>query len=140
MNVALAQVREAAIGNLENATCSTPLRMINVASGLGRYILVEYGDGYDASRIVLPRFRKMLLTNLGSPVFVGLPAKDLMICWSADLADQAAMIRAVEAAAKDLPYPLSSRIYMLTDDGVVGCPASARGSQSTNRGDTTPLM
>lgn len=75
----------------------------------------------------------MLLTNRGSPVFVGLPAKDLMICWSADLADQAAMIRAVEAAAQDLPYPLSSRIDMLTDDGVVGCPASTRGSQSTNR-------
>lgn len=117
-HVTQAQIHDAAIANLEAMSAAMPLQVRSYGHAKGHYLFVQGGDGYDASRILLPRFRKRLQSLLGPLVFVGVPAKDLMICWSGDFSLPEGMVSLVEENASRLPHPISAKIFALTDLGV----------------------
>jgi uncharacterized protein YtpQ (UPF0354 family) len=79
-SVSPSTLREAAFRNLEAWAAGAPWSMD--AAGGRRVISSDTGDGWDASRILLPDAMAHLVGELGGPgdrVLVGLPARHLLI-------------------------------------------------------------
>ncbi|HUP54972.1 MAG TPA: hypothetical protein VM408_05655 [Methylomirabilota bacterium] len=77
--IAVDALQEAAFRNL--AAWSATADWTDEVSGERRLISSDTGDGWDASRIILPEVRERLVAELGSSgrVLIGLPERHLMI-------------------------------------------------------------
>jgi len=86
--VSAATLREAALGNLAAWSATAPWS-VDEAEGR-RVISSDTGDGWDASRILLPDVLAHLARELGGPdvrVLVGLPARHLLVAGTLRAAD-----------------------------------------------------
>ncbi len=79
------------------------------------------GDGYDAVRVLLPRWRKLAAQHLGMPFRFGIPSRDCLICWSArnPLEVQNAFRARLAEDFRRLPYPLSPLAFEMNEEGNV---------------------
>lgn len=79
------------------------------------------GDGYDAARILLPRWRALAAEHLGMPFRFGIPNRDFLICWSAGAGarTQAAFRAKLAGDFQRQPYPLSPLAFEMNEEGNV---------------------
>lgn len=77
--VATADIQDAALRNL--ATWSATAGWSDERSGPRRLLSSQSGDGWDASRVLLPEVREMLVRELGAEgrVLVGIPERHLLV-------------------------------------------------------------
>lgn len=109
---------ELALENLEAASEGLPLRMSQSPDedSPSAFIVIDSGDGYDATRILLPRQRDFLAKYLGPEYLVGIPNRDFLIAFTFDLARQFAPL--IRDDARQRQYPLTGQILLVTPDGV----------------------
>jgi uncharacterized protein YtpQ (UPF0354 family) len=107
-----------ALDNLEAESEGLPLKMgrPEEEDKDSAFIVIDSGDGYDATRILLRRQRSFLAEYLGPEYLVGVPNRDFLIAFTFDLAKQFAPI--IRDDAHQRQYPLSSQILLVTPDGV----------------------
>lgn len=86
-----------------------------------RFLALQTNDGYDAARILLPRWRALAGEHLDFPFRFGIPNRDFMICWSADTSahTQAAFRAKLAEDFKRQPYPLSGEAFEMDETGGV---------------------
>ena len=81
-------------------------------------ILFQTGDGYDASRLLLPALHERLREHLGSPFAAAVPTRDLLLCFRND---EETLSRLEEQVAEDfrrMPHQVTPRLLLVTPDGV----------------------
>jgi hypothetical protein len=107
-----------AYDNLEAESEGLPLKMGRPPeeNKNSAFIVIDSGDGYDATRILLPRQRAFLSEYLGPEYLIGIPNRDFLIAFTFDLAKQFGPI--IREDAQQRQYPLSGQILLVTPDGV----------------------
>lgn len=106
-------VREQAIENLNEASAGMQMQS---SDGPDKFVGIQVADGYDAARILIPKLREFLTSQLGSPFYVGIPNRDFLICWSASCSQRFHDFARAKVA-KDFevqPYPLSPEVFLAT--------------------------
>jgi len=81
-------------------------------------ILFQTGDGYDASRLLLPTLHERLKEHLGSPFLAAIPTRDLLLCFRED---DETVSRVKEQVAEDyrrMPHQVTDRLLLITPDGI----------------------
>jgi hypothetical protein len=108
--VDLATLRTAAFENLERASRDLP---VAASDGDDRLLAIEVGDGYDATRLLLPGFRRFAAGKLGDPFLAAIPNRDVLVLWSksASPAFQARVRAEVEKSFRGGAYPLTDRLF-----------------------------
>jgi hypothetical protein len=83
-------------------------------------IAIAEGDGYDASRILLPGLYDQLRDRLGESFAVAIPNRDLLIAFVTD--DEKVVDAIQRRAAEDVdrrPYPITPNFFRLSPEGAV---------------------
>jgi uncharacterized protein YtpQ (UPF0354 family) len=110
---------EISIGNLDAA--SRNIQMEFMSDQGTKWVGIETKDGFDAARILIPKFRKFLIAQLGEPFRVGVPNRDFLICWNR--AASAEFANSVSSQIREdfrrQPYPLSPQVFEVDSDGNV---------------------
>lgn len=116
--IAPAELDRQALGNLEAASLGVALEVQPGARG-GRYCIVATSDGYDAARILLPRFMARLREGLGTrSAFVGIPNRDFLVAWTADLSVRSRFAAQIRRDQTGRPHPRTDMLFVSTQDGV----------------------
>lgn len=118
-------IHETAIANLDALSAAVELEIAE-ARGSGRFVIVDTQDGYDAARLVLPRFRARLLDALGAPMFVGIPNRDFLVAWSARTALFGKFVERVVEDFNREPYPITDAIFRVDRQSVRPATANER--------------
>jgi uncharacterized protein YtpQ (UPF0354 family) len=118
------RVHDAAVANLEALSEDVEIEL-REARGGGRFTAIDTDDSYDAARLVLPRFRARLLEALGTPIFAGIPNRDTLVAWSAEV-PFAAFADRVAKDSREQPYPITDTIFRVDKDGIRAATAEDR--------------
>jgi Protein of unknown function (DUF1444) len=81
-------------------------------------ILFQTGDGYDASRLLLPTLHDRLREHLGSPFAAAIPTRDLLLCFRSDPATIARVKDQVAEDYRRMPHQVTDRLLLVTPDGI----------------------
>ncbi len=111
------ELYDAGIQNLAAA----PVEMeVTITEGTDRFIGLETGDGYDATRILVPKIRKFATEKLSEPYFAGIPNRDFLILWSRNCSKrfQEYAIEKVETNFAIQSYPLSKELFEATTSSI----------------------
>lgn len=116
--VNLAQAQATALANLDARSQNLP---IHAVLDQDRFLAVQSGDGYDAARVLLPRWVEFAGSHLGLPFRFGIPNRDFLICWSMDTraSTQASFQNRLADDFSRQPYPLSPRVFEMNSEGNV---------------------
>ena len=116
--ISLDDLHEAAIGNLVAHSDAMQAHAAQDEEGRTNLILVQTLDGYDASRILLPSLHDQLRPHLGSPFLVGIPNRDILVCFrnEPEMADRLAT--QIEEDFKTMPHQLTDKLFLVTPDGI----------------------
>ncbi|ELP32412.1 hypothetical protein [Rhodopirellula baltica] len=102
---------------------------MGVVEGPPKFIAIQSGDGYDAARVLLPQIRERLIQELSDEsddpdvepaAIVGVPNRDFLIAWSAqlpaDLREQLA--RTVAEDSRRQSHTLSEQTFRITAESI----------------------
>ena len=78
------ELHETAITNLVARSEAMAAQAAQDDEGRVNLILFQAGDGYDASRILLPTLHDRLREHLGSPFIAAIPNRDILLCFRDD--------------------------------------------------------
>jgi hypothetical protein len=119
--VDLATLRATAFENLERASRDIP---VGASEGENRLLAIELGDGYDATRLLLPGFRRFAAGKLGEPFLAAIPNRDVLVLWSKSASPEfQAQVRAkVEESFRGGAYPLTDRLFEASAAGMTPLP------------------
>jgi uncharacterized protein YtpQ (UPF0354 family) len=109
--------------NLRSLTPRLEVKMVDGEDGGRAALLIEH-DGYDASRLLLNDLYRALAPEMGGVFLVATPARDSFVAITSqpeDFADRMQM--RVTADFKRLPYPITDRYFLVTQDGIAGTAA-----------------
>ncbi len=117
-NITLDDIHSAALDNLVGRSESMVASAAQDEDGQISLILFQTGDGYDASRLLLPTLHERLREHLGSPFAAAVPTRDLLLCFRSD--DQT-IARVKDQVADDyrkMPHQVTDRLLLVTQDGI----------------------
>ena len=108
-------VEQAAIANLEAQSDQVPVQWER-HNGAGAYVTTNVGDGYDAARLLLPRFMKRVRDALGSSaVFAAIPNRDFLVAWTNDFSKRVAFAALVARDIHKQPHPLTDALFVVSE-------------------------
>ncbi len=108
----------AALTNLRRLSEGLVWKQIN--SGPRSYFLCETFDGYDASRMLLPRELAHIAGRVVGNLIVGIPHRDYMVAFGdSDLAFVTEMSESVQNDFLHGTYPITPQLFTLEDGQVV---------------------
>jgi hypothetical protein len=117
-NISKDQLHETAIENLISRSQALSAHAAQDDEGDINLILFQTGDGYDASRIMLPTLHDRLREHLGSPFVAAIPTRDILLCFRND---EETVSRLREQIADDydrMPHQVTNRLLLITADGI----------------------
>lgn len=87
-------------------------------NGRVNLILFTVGDGYDASRMLLPNLHERLRGHLGSPFLAAIPNRDILICIRNDASILGSIKAQIAQDYRTMPRQITERLFLVTPDGV----------------------
>lgn len=117
-NVPLDDLHEAAIENLVKRSQEMAAQAAQDEDGQINFILFQSGDGYDASRILLPTLHERLREHLGSPFAAAIPNRDILLCFRNDAETVQRVKAQVEEDYRRMPHQVSDQLFLVTADGI----------------------
>lgn len=87
-------------------------------SGQINLILFQTGDGYDASRILLPTLHDRLREHLGSPFSAAIPTRDILLCFRNDTETVERLRTQIAEDYRRMPHQVTDRLLLVTADGL----------------------
>ena len=81
-------------------------------------ILFQTGDGYDASRLLLPTLHERLREHLGSPFAAAIPTRDLLLCFRSDAETVQRVKEQVAEDYRRMPHQVTDKLLLVTPDGI----------------------
>lgn len=109
--------------NLRACSRDLEMKMLEAETG-GRAVVLSERDGYDAARLLLSDLYSSLAPELGGDFLVATPARDRFVAVSLDPEPFVDKVHSrVEREYRRLPYPITTRFFYVTRDGVAGTAA-----------------
>ncbi len=110
--------------NLSSYQPNLKLQVIEGDKG-GRAAVFNMQDGYDASRLLLDTLWTKLAPEFNGNFYVATPARDMFMAISCEPDNFVQKIQSrITSDYKRLPYPISSDLFLVTQDGVAGTRAA----------------
>jgi len=111
-------LHETAIDNLVARSESMSAQAAQDESGQINLIMFQTGDGYDASRVLLPTLYERLREHLGGPFVAAIPNRDILLCFRNE-PDTVDRVRTqVAEDYRRMPHQVSDRLLLVTADGI----------------------
>jgi hypothetical protein len=117
-NVPLEDLHEAAISNLVSRSEAMNAQVAQDESGKIDLIIFQSGDGYDASRILLPTLHDRLREHIDSPFVAAIPNRDILLCFRHEPETVERVKAQVEEDFGRMPHQVSDKLYLITADGI----------------------
>lgn len=118
------QIDELARTNLKTFSPRLSVRFVESQNGGRAAIFLEH-DGYDASRLLLENLYQFLAPEMGGNFLVATPARDTFVAVTPQHGDFVEEIhRRVTKDYKRLPYPITDKYFLVTQDGIAGTTAA----------------
>ena len=119
--IELPKLAERAFANLEAASRDIP---VNATQGADRMLAIETGDGYDATRLLLPGFRRFATRHLGETYYAAIPNRDALVLWATDCSKEftTRLVAHLGSQYRGEPYPLTDRIFEVGPEGIQPLP------------------
>lgn len=117
-DVPLEEVHATAIDNLAARSEEMAGQAAQDESGRINLILFQVGDGYDASRILLPTLHDRLREHLGSPFCAAVPNREILLCFRNDDETVGRLKTQIEEDFRRMPHQVSDRLFLITADGI----------------------
>jgi uncharacterized protein YtpQ (UPF0354 family) len=117
-NVTMDDLHETAIENLVARSQALSAHAAQDEDGSINVIFFQTGDGYDASRVMLPTLHDRLREHLGSPFAAAIPNRDILLCFRND---DETVSRLRDQIADDyhrMPHQVSDKMLLVTPDGI----------------------
>ncbi len=110
--------------NLKTFSPQLAVRFIEPKDGGRAAIFLEH-DGYDASRLLLENLHRLMAPEMGGDFYVATPARDTFVAVTPDAEHLVEEIhQRVEKDFKRLPYPITDKYFLVTQDGIAGTSAA----------------
>ncbi|MHC4995384.1 MAG: DUF1444 family protein [Planctomycetota bacterium] len=111
----------------DNLADHKPNLELNLYQGeQGAAALFTIGDGYDASRLLLDNLFPKLAPEMGGNFHVAIPSRDTFIAFPTEPRPFVHKLKGrIQSDFKRLPYPITADLFLVTLDGVAGCPTEA---------------
>jgi len=123
-DLSIDDIDQIARGNLLEYNHELNAKLVTSDEG-GRTIILAEQDGYDASRLLLHNLHRNLSPQLGRQFLVATPARDTFFALSIEPEDFSHRLHErIEQEYKRLPYPITSRYFLVTMDGIAGTVAA----------------
>lgn len=106
--------------NLEHYSPKLRMQLVDSKEG-GKAAILAQQDGYDAARLLLTNLHMELAPKLGGDFYVATPARDMFLALSPEPRDFVDRLHErVTQDYKRLPYPITTKFFLVTRDGVAG--------------------
>jgi len=116
--ISLDELHQTALDNLVERSREIGGQAAQDQDGTINLVLMQTLDGYDASRILLPSLHERLRRFLGSPFAVGIPNRDILLCFRNTKEMVARLDRQIANDYKEMPHQITQRIFLVTADGL----------------------
>ena len=116
--VPLESLHEQAMENLMSRSQSMEAHAMQDEGGQVNLIIFQKGDGYDASRILLPMLHEKLRGLLGSPFVAAVPNRDILLCFRDETQTVARLADKVAEDFRQMPHQVTDRLFLVTPDGI----------------------
>ncbi|MDA1208789.1 MAG: DUF1444 family protein [bacterium] len=84
-----------------------------------KYLIIETGDGFAASRLVSKAVQKRIIDELGEGATVAIPMRDILIAWPANFPLEEAFIEQVNTEFEaEETYELTTDLFIVDKSGV----------------------
>lgn len=86
-----------------------------------KFLMIQSNDGYDAARLLAPKFREFLASKLGYPFHAGIPNRDFLIVWSIENPEKmkSGFAESIAEDFREKPYPLTPNVLVVTKEKIV---------------------
>src|SRR5437868_2798754 len=117
-NINLEDLHETAIDNLVARSEAISAHAAQDEDGKIYLILFQTGDGFDASRILLPTLHERLREHLGSPFAAGIPNRDILLCFRNDEDTIDRLRGQIGSDYQKMPHQVTDQLLLITPDGI----------------------
>jgi hypothetical protein len=117
-NMPLEELHETAIENLVGRSQAMHAQVAQDESGQSDLIIFQTGDGYDASRILLPTLHDRLREHIDSPFIAAIPNRDILLCFRNESETVDRVKVQVEEDYRRMPHQVSDKLFLITADGI----------------------
>lgn len=108
-------VEQMAVANLEGLSDQLAIEP-GAQSRAGAFYACATLDGYDAARLMLPRFMKRVREALKTPVlFAAIPNRDFLVTWTPDFSKRETFAGLVSRDMHEQPHPLTDALFVVSD-------------------------
>ena len=117
-NISREKLHKTALENLVARSEAMSAQAAQDESGRINLILFQSGDGYDASRILLPTLHERLREHLSSPFAAAIPNRDILICFRNETETIDQVKAQVEEDYRRMPHQVTDKLFLITADGI----------------------
>lgn len=114
----LDDLHETAIRNLVSRSEAMNAQVAQDESGRIDFIVFQAGDGYDASRVLLPTLHERLREHIGSPFVAAIPNRDILLCFRNDPQTLSRVRGQVREDFHRMPHQVTDKLFLITADGI----------------------
>lgn len=120
LNITVEKVKALALRNLEQCTPELEIKLVRGKEGRKAFISPS-DDGYVSSRLCLTDLWKTLSGHLGGEFYAAIPARDRFVAFSTGPKPFVKKMRAqIAHDHKTLPYPITPKLFSVTESGISG--------------------
>lgn len=117
-DIELDDLHDKALANLVSKSETLAADAAQDEDGKVNLILFTLGDGYDASRLLLPTLHERLKEHLGSPFLAAIPNRDILICIRNDSSILGSVKAQIAQDYRTMPRQITERLFLVTPDGL----------------------
>lgn len=117
-DVPLDELHAKALANLVSKSETLAADAAQDEDGRVNLILFTLGDGYDASRLLLPNLHERLKVHLGSPFLAAIPNRDILICIRNESTILSSVKDQIAQDYRTMPRQITEKLFLVTADGL----------------------
>jgi uncharacterized protein YtpQ (UPF0354 family) len=116
--MSLDDLHDTALTNLVDRSQTMVAQAAQDEQGQTNLILFQTGDGYDASRLLLPMLHDRLREHLNSPFAAAIPTRNVLLCFRNDETTVDHLEEQIIEGYRRMPDQVTDQLLLVTPDGI----------------------